>query len=765
MTMELNDLRSIPASLRRRIADLGLAKGTVMDAVMVAAVRAILFIVIPYLIISLLLIGSKTDQVISGLEEVRNNAVLAGAVLVVISFAWAYHLRITKARLLFGLIGAGLMAVYGYALFLTGGFSQAMEGLNWALPDVGMFGVVCFIALGSAFKFIRDYEFFRAALLKAKKDEPQLKPKLGMGEFDLRLGSASSAASTANKIIGRLIVRLALAFLFFIWVMSLLGLNSTPDGAGYLDILVNMLGVGLLLGIPMVVLAWFKGFYPKGTISRTVFDLGLSLTFVLLVLMTFALSGLPQAARGAEIDFPIRPIMIALALWAAIDILRALGEYGDERRLWKIRVGYQVKPRNRFWRVEPDSPFYEISPSIGRTSQGLVLAQKTFFRFVTIVEVAVILALGAARAAGVQSGPLFDAMVNVIFMILLYGVILTLISFGRGFYPAGSLGRMLVGLLMVPGLFLYLFRTFLTSEVQLAFQKAGLVIPFNLVVTLVVVSILFVGMLQVAEFFDARRAWLTSVGKKVKPLKPITTMTWLQEFRFRFGSTDEGTRWARKGMVRYLYYTTIAFIVILTIIDSTSFTIAGIDLSSLNTNLRQTYIAVVLLAIPLAFARALYGFYPAGSVSKLTFGFIMCLIGASYTYFGLQGGQLVRGDDIGAVKVGLAIDFSFIVIAFLIGWAILAVVMLVECLTYRKQWIANDYRPVVSAEVQALLKQQKQLEREERRARRVEIEGLTYAEVVADEAPDLEDEIGQEINKEIGETAMQSSMASIEEPK
>jgi hypothetical protein len=185
----------------------------------------------------------------------------------------------------------------------------------------------------------------------------------------------------------------------------------------------------------------------------------------------------------------------------------------------------------------------------------------------------------------------------------------------------------------------------------------------------------------------------------------------------------------------------------------------------LNTNLRQTYIAVVLLAIPLAFARALYGFYPAGSVSKLTFGFIMCLIGASYTYFGLQGGQLVRGDDIGAVKVGLAIDFSFIVIAFLIGWAILAVVMLVECLTYRKQWIANDYRPVVSAEVQALLKQQKQLEREERRARRVEIEGLTYAEVVADEAPDLEDEIGQEINKEIGETAMQSSMASIEEPK
>jgi hypothetical protein len=318
---------------------------------------------------------------------------------------------------------------------------------------------------------------------------------------------------------------------------------------------------------------------------------------------------------------------------------------------------------------------------------------------------------------------------------------------------------------MVPGLFLYLFNTFLTPQVQLAFQQAGLVIPFNLVVTLVVVSILFVGMLQVADFLDARRTWLLSVGKKVKPLKPIKKMTWVQEFRLRFGSTDEGTRWARKGMVRYLYYTTIVFIVILTIIDSTNYSIGGIDLSGLNTNLRQVYITVVILAIPLAFARAVYGFYPAGSVSKLTFGFIMCLIGALYTYLGLQGGQLVRGGELGTVTAGLAIDFSFIVWAFIIGWGILAMAMLVECLTYRKQWIANDYHPVVSAEVQALLKQQKQVEKEERRARRVEMEGLTYDEVVADEAPDLEEEIGQEIKKEIGESAMQSSIAAMENPK
>ena len=104
-------------------------------------------------------------------------------------------------------------------------------------------------------------------------------------------------------------------------------------------------------------------------------------------------------------------------------------------------------------------------------------------------------------------------------------------------------------------------------------------------------------------------------------------MTRLQEFRFRFGSTYEGTAWARKGMIRYLYYTTIILIVLLTIIESASFSIGGIDLSALDVKLRQAYIAIILLAIPLAAVRAMYGFYPAGSTSKLTFGLLVVLVG------------------------------------------------------------------------------------------------------------------------------------------
>jgi hypothetical protein len=314
-----------------------------------------------------------------------------------------------------------------------------------------------------------------------------------------------------------------------------------------------------------------------------------------------------------------------------------------------------------------------------------------------------------------------------------------------------------VGLLLVPGLFFYIFSTFLTPAVQQAARSAGLIIPFNLVVVLVVVSILFVGFLQVTEFIDARRAWLQSVGKKIKPLTPITKMTRLQEFRYRFGSSSEMTAWARKGMIRYLYYTTIILIVVLTIIESTSFSIGGISLSRLDANLRQMYITIVLLAIPLAAVRAMYGFYPAGSTSKLAFGMLVVLVGASYTYLGLQGGQLVREGDFGTVSAGLSIDFSFVVNAFLIGWALYASTILVEYLVYRKEWIANDYRPVASKEVQAQIKEQKLIEKEERRVKRAEKEGISLSELDDREAVDSEAEVEAEIKQEIGEEALQVS--------
>jgi hypothetical protein len=109
------------------------------------------------------------------------------------------------------------------------------------------------------------------------------------------------------------------------------------------------------------------------------------------------------------------------------------------------------------------------------------------------------------------------------------------------------------------------------------------------------------------------------------------------------------------------------------------------------------------------------------------------------------------------VSAGLSIDFSFVVNAFLIGWALYASTILVEYLVYRKEWIANDYRPVASKEVQAQIKEQKLIEKEERRVKRAEKEGISLSELDDREAVDSEAEVEAEIKQEIGEEALQVS--------
>ena len=64
-------------------------------------------------------------------------------------------------------------------------------------------------------------------------------------------------------------MRWSIIIILLTWLLSLTGFGSDPSESGYLNILSNMVGIILLVGIPMIVLAWFKGFYPKGTISRT----------------------------------------------------------------------------------------------------------------------------------------------------------------------------------------------------------------------------------------------------------------------------------------------------------------------------------------------------------------------------------------------------------------------------------------------------------------------------------------------------------------
>ena len=249
--MENEGPTSAPDSLRKRITGLGLTQGTVKGALFTAATRLMMFVVVPVLILTIFLSWAQGHQgsgpLIPGLEEMRTMVLIFGLVLVVVSFVWGYYPRSSKARLYSGVIGCGVLIVYGYAVLLTGGLSNVLEAMGWVLPPLVAFGIVCYLAVRCAFKFDRDYLYFRTVQIRTGQEVSIFKPALGRGEFDRRLGNPSAAASTAGALVYRPLVRWALIFLLLLFLLSVIGFGKTASEATYLNVLGNICAVILLM--------------------------------------------------------------------------------------------------------------------------------------------------------------------------------------------------------------------------------------------------------------------------------------------------------------------------------------------------------------------------------------------------------------------------------------------------------------------------------------------------------------------------------------
>ncbi|HUL40277.1 MAG TPA: cell envelope integrity protein TolA [Methanomassiliicoccales archaeon] len=713
----------IRASVNEGISSTGLARGTITNAIITGFTRLLFFVVIPafllgaFIAVAQLLSDPTVPLFISAATTLRTYVIAFGIPIAIVAGLWEYHLRYTKARLFFGILGSALLVVYAAVLLLTQPMKDVQTALGWIIPVWVAFGVVCYRATRNSFRFVRDYSFFKERARRAAqpKDEPPYKPKLGRGEFTTKIGTVSLGASSAEKFVRSTITRFPFLIVLIVLLLSIFGFGDTSSTLKFLQFLEAIGAIFLLVGIPMTILAFFVGFYPKGSISRSFCDLLNSILFILLIYWLFVASGLTELITNSGLIISMTPIILAILIWAAIDVIRVGAEYRDERRTWKKSVGYDVPPKKKkFFQIPPESRWYDFNPSIGKFSRGTVDAKREVFRFVTIPEVIILLVIGAARSTSL-TGDLFNIMETWSVNILIFGLLIAFITFWKGYFPPGTYSRLLFGLLLVPGLLLYVGGLELGGELNDALKAIGLIVPMQLINLLIIIMVFFVGVLQFGEFGDYRRNWKIAVGKKVKPYKPIKKMTRLQEFRVRFASKHNGLVWMRKGVVRYVFYTSIIIIILITVVDSLAYAAIGYDLRSLANALNDLFVTLIIIAIPLAACRALYGFYPAGSTSKLVCGFLMAASGATYTYNAFKGGQIMAVGQWGDVAAGFAIDFFFIVVLFFIGWLFWCSVVVVEYTSYRKEWVANDYRPVERTEVQERLAFERLVAREDKR--------------------------------------------------
>ncbi len=258
--------RGIRDSVGRSIESSGLARGTITNAVITGFTRLLFFVLIPAWIMGSFIAIAQNDLspsaplFIEAATQIRTYMVAFGIPIALVAGLWAYHLRYSKARMYFGLLGSALLVVYGAAILLTPAMQDALSVLGWIFPVWIAFGLVCYRATRIALHFIRDYEFFQERAKKAADKEEKktpFKPHLGRGEFSLKLGNISLGAQNAERFIKNTVTRFPFFLLIIVFFLSVFGFGDTPTTDRFLYVLVVMGYLFLLVGIPMAILSFF----------------------------------------------------------------------------------------------------------------------------------------------------------------------------------------------------------------------------------------------------------------------------------------------------------------------------------------------------------------------------------------------------------------------------------------------------------------------------------------------------------------------------
>ena len=294
------------------------------------------FIIVPIvviLVLSALLENGRNssmlalDQAILGLRTVF---IVFGSFLAIVAFFQEFYPAGSWSRLLFGEVRSALVIGLGYALLIGQGMHEA---IGQAGPDIDtvtlfyLFAIV--IGLGMLYNIgeCLDYRWVWKKR-KAEMDGVAFVPKPGQADedpkshrawhdFRFRYGRLSKGILMARGALLRYVVLpIALVIVLKAVILSM-GTAMTSNLSAMIGTTVTLL---FLVGIPIAVLSFFKGFYPKGSVSRMAFSIMIvALLDLWIWFATF--QGKFQADLGmvhVDLDYQsyVLLLILGVSLWA-----------------------------------------------------------------------------------------------------------------------------------------------------------------------------------------------------------------------------------------------------------------------------------------------------------------------------------------------------------------------------------------------------------------------------------------------------------------
>ncbi|MDD1743465.1 MAG: hypothetical protein LUO85_02435 [Methanomassiliicoccales archaeon] len=670
-----------------QLEDFKFKHGTIGKGIVAASIAGVLLIVIPVVLI--LIFRSRMSDPVLGSEllSLIQMIALLGIPVAVASFFRAFYRKGSLARMTFGLAETGLVLLYLSVLLLSSNLQRILELLQYQVDLTGVYLALLYLVTIRAFGFVCEFFWFREDWLKSINApiaaKPPLKENLAL-DFSLRVGIPPEGQREARSKLLLLIVIPALLLLLIPPAVSAL-IDLPLEAQRLFTILADIVGSLLLLGLPLLPIAWLRGFYPKGSFGRLVFSLAYVLFLIVYIYLVLAGHGLNSWFLESGVHFDYDLMVLLVMIIPAFLAIEALGELIDERKPWKARLGFAIKGKP----LNIDSLLLDFNLRTGKIGNGAKAAKRAYIGWLLVPFLVLSILSGILDDLNqiANNVALAQEIGKVAGAIAPFALIIIGLSFVWGFYPRGSFGRLTFGLLKVPFILLFVNAIFLNGALEQALWSSNLKLDLAPIVELFLIYAALVALLPICELIDYRREWKYRVGRKLRPLSPPQKGL-LTDFKLRYARLVEGAKNARRTFRSYIIIPVVLVLAIRAAVTSLNEPILNQAIQGLQ-DLDSTVIAIGVVLVVVQFCR---GSYRAGAFSRLCFGAIAAVLIVLWTYVFFTG--MTRVNTLfevpgTPVQVDLSPFLQLFLIIMLIWSAVIGLRYLLEYGRHRSHWLES----------------------------------------------------------------------------
>jgi hypothetical protein len=662
--------------------------GKMKEGLWAAGITSALLIAAPLILILILENQMRfSAELTSELASLMVLVIVLGIPAGAMAFFRGFYRKGSLGRMVFGLAEIEAVLLYMTVVLLFSNLPTIFD-LSAFHPDqasifLALLFMVAAIAIGYLFELFWFRDEWRKSIGLPISERPPLKKSFAL-DFSLRIGASPLAQKELKSQLWMLIIIPALILTLLPSVLPhFLGISTSIQEL--LDILQGITTTILLLGILLFPIAWFRGFYPKGSFGRLVASLAFVTFLVLYIYMFLIGHGLDQWVHDQGIHFDYALMVLLVMVVPLFQVAEAVGEVIDERKPWKSRLGFAVKIRP----LKTDSILLDFNPRTGKIGDGAQSAKKAYIGWLVIPFFLLSVLAGTLDdVSGITNNiALAEAIGNISSAIAPFALIIIALSFVWGFYPRGSFGRLTFGLLKVPFILLLVNAVFMDGALEQALWNSDLKITLGPIIELFLIYAALVALLPICELIDYRREWKFKVGRKLKPLS-APKKGLLTDFRLRYTRFVEGAKMARRTFRSYIITPVIFILVIRAVLTSMNEPILNQALHGFQ-DLDSTVLSIGVVLVIAQFCR---GSYRAGSFSRLCFGFIVTGFIVLWTYTFFSGmtriNTLISVPDT-PIQFDLAPYLQWFLIIMLIWAALKGVRYLIEYVRHRNHWLES----------------------------------------------------------------------------